>query len=374
MDHLNDTIPAIFPMARISDMPNMLGWNLPSDQQHLVHDHWKHFPDPPYYMHLLLALIYFVLMNVSLIGNGIVVWIFTTSKSLRNGSNMFVVNLAIFDLLMMCEMPMFLVNSFSGRLIGYETGCAIYAALGSLSGIGGSITNAVIAYDRYRTISNPLEGRLNRAQAAILVVCTWMWAMPFTLLPMFKIWGRYIPEGYLTTCSFDYLTDDSDTRVFVGCIFAWAYAIPMFIICFFYTQLFGHVRQHEAMLKNQARKMNVESLAANRNEKAQSVEIRIAKAAFTIFFLFVCAWTPYAIVAMIGAFGDRTLLTPFFTMIPAVCCKIVSCLDPWVYAISHPRYRQELERRLPWLGIKEAADNISTTESKQTTVVAATGE
>ncbi|XP_062546079.1 opsin-3-like [Armigeres subalbatus] len=374
MDLLNDTFPAIFPMARISDMPNMLGWNLPSDQQHLVHDHWKHFPDPPYYMHLLLALIYFVLMNVSLIGNGIVVWIFTTSKSLRNGSNMFVVNLAIFDLLMMCEMPMFLVNSFSGRLIGYETGCAIYAALGSLSGIGGSITNAVIAYDRYRTISNPLEGRLNRAQAAILVVCTWMWAMPFTLLPMFKIWGRYIPEGYLTTCSFDYLTDDSDTRVFVGCIFAWAYAIPMFIICFFYTQLFGHVRQHEAMLKNQARKMNVESLAANRNEKAQSVEIRIAKAAFTIFFLFVCAWTPYAIVAMIGAFGDRTLLTPFFTMIPAVCCKIVSCLDPWVYAISHPRYRQELERRLPWLGIKEAADNISTTESKQTTVVAATGE
>ncbi|XP_029717700.2 opsin-3 [Aedes albopictus] len=365
---INETDAAIFPMARTGDMPKMLGWNLPADQQHLVHEHWKDFPAPPYYMHLLLAMIYFVLMNVSLIGNGIVVWIFSTSKSLRNGSNMFVVNLAIFDLLMMCEMPMFLVNSFAGHLVGFETGCAVYAALGSLSGIGGSITNAVIAYDRYRTISNPLDGRLNRVQCGILIFITWLWAMPFTLLPVFKIWGRYIPEGFLTTCSFDYLTDDSDTRVFVGCIFTWAYVIPMILICYFYGRLFGHVSKHELMLKNQARKMNVESLAANRNEKAQSVEMRIARAAFTIFFLFVCAWTPYAIVTMIGAFGDRTLLTPFFTMIPAVCAKIVSCLDPWVYAISHPKYRQELERRLPWMGIKEPGDNISTTDSKQTVV------
>jgi r-opsin len=106
------------------------------------------------------------------------------------------------------------------------------------------------------------------------------------------------------------------------------------------------------MLKEQAQKMNVKSLS-NKDASSETVEIRIAKAAFTIFFLFVCAWTPYAIVALIGSFGNRKLLTPLVTMIPAVCCKIVSCLDPWVYAISHPRYRQVLEKRVPWLGIKE---------------------
>lgn len=83
------------------------------------------------------------------------------------------------------------------------------------------------------------------------------------------------------------------------------------------------------------------------------MEIRIAKAAFTIFFFFFAAWSPYATVALLGAFGDRKLLTPLATMIPAVCCKIVSCLDPWVYAISHPRYRAALQQRLPWLGVKE---------------------
>lgn len=72
------------------------------------------------------------------------------------------------------------------------------------------------------------------------------------------------------------------------------------------------------MLKDQAKKMNVQSLS-NKDEGAESVEMRIAKACFTIFFLYVCAWTPYAIASLIGAFGDRKLLTPLATMIPAVC-------------------------------------------------------
>ncbi|POC59867.1 hypothetical protein CRN32_04240 [Vibrio vulnificus] len=47
-------------------------------------------------------------------------------------------------------------------------------------------------------------------------------------------------------------------------------------------------------------------------------------------------------------------------MIPAIACKGVACIDPWVYAISHPKYRQELQRRMPWLQIREPDDNAST--------------
>lgn len=59
------------------------------------------------------------------------------------------------------------------------------------------------------------------------------------------------------------------------------------------------------MLKEQAKKMNVKSLVANQDSANKSVEIRIAKVAFTIFFLFICSWTPYAFVTMTGAFGNR---------------------------------------------------------------------
>lgn len=73
-------------------------------------------------------------------------------------------------------------------------------------------------------------------------------------------------------------------------------SLPMSLIVVFYWKLFKHVKAHEKMLKDQAKRMNVQSLASNKDQAAQSVEIRIAKACFTIFFLFICAWTPYALV------------------------------------------------------------------------------
>jgi r-opsin len=108
---------------------------------------------------------------------------------------LFIVNLAIFDLCMMLEMPMLLYNSYYQRIMGGDVACTIYAILGSFSGIGGSATNAAIAYDRYKVISSPIDGKLSRGQAILLIVFTWFWSMPFTILPTLKIWGRYVPEG-----------------------------------------------------------------------------------------------------------------------------------------------------------------------------------
>lgn len=58
-------------------------------------------------------------------------------------------------------------------------------------------------------------------------------------------------EGFLTTCSFDYLTDDEDTRTFVITIFFWAYVLPMLLIIYFYSQLLKSIRTHEKMLRDQ---------------------------------------------------------------------------------------------------------------------------
>lgn len=55
-----------------------LGWNLPKEDLNLLHPHWQTFEAPPFYYHLLLALVYFFLMVASTLGNGIVIWIFST--------------------------------------------------------------------------------------------------------------------------------------------------------------------------------------------------------------------------------------------------------------------------------------------------------
>jgi r-opsin len=261
---------------------------------------------------------------------------------------MFIINLAICDFVMMLKAPIFLYNTFYRGFASGILGCKIFALMGSLSGIGAGMTNAAIAYDRFSTIARPLDGRLSMTKAMVMIFLIWGYTIPWAIAPYMELWGRFVPEGFLTTCTFDYLTRSFDQQMFIGTIFSFSYVIPMSMIIYFYSQIVSHVVNHEKALKEQARKMNVESLRSNADQQKTSVEIRIAKTAITVCFLFVASWTPYAVVALIGGFGDQSLLTPEVTMIPAVCCKFVACVDPWIYAISHPKYRLELQNKMPW--------------------------
>nr|ANN11835.1 ultraviolet wavelength sensitive opsin 2 [Chrysochroa saundersii tonkinensis]APY20580.1 ultraviolet sensitive opsin 2 [Chrysochroa saundersii tonkinensis] len=358
-----------FPEARVMDTGRqLLAWNVPAADLEHIPEHWLKYPAPEASLHLLLGLLYIGLFLMSTLGNGLVLWIFSSAKTLRTPSNMFIVNLAFSDFVMMLKTPIFIYNSFNRGFAGGFVSCQIFGVMGTLSGIGASMSNACIAYDRYHTITNPLEGKLTRTKALVMILFVWTYTTPWAILPLFEIWGRFVPEGFLTQCTFDYLTNSFDNHLFVGVLFTFSYVIPMSLIIYYYSQIVSHVIDHEKTLREQAKKMNVDSLRSNQQQQNQSAEVRIAKVAITICFLFVASWTPYAVLAMIGAFGDQSLITPGFAMIPACACKLVACLDPYVYALSHPRYRLELQKRLPWLAIneKDPSDTQSTATESST--------
>ncbi|CAH2039594.1 unnamed protein product, partial [Iphiclides podalirius] len=350
---------AYFAPYRSDEPVEMLGAGLTGADLAAIPEHWLGYPAPPASAHTVLALVYVFFTAAALIGNGLVIFIFSTTKSLRTPSNLLVLQLAVLDFFMMCKAPIFIYNSANKGFAAGVIGCQTFAFIGSCSGIGAGMTNACIAYDRHSTITRPLDGRLSRGKVLLMMVCVWIYTAPWAILPLLQIWGRFVPEGFLTSCTFDYLTDTFDNKLFVACIFTTSYVFPMSAIMYFYSGIVKQVFAHEAALREQAKKMNVDSLRSNQGASAESAEIRIAKAALTVCFLYVASWTPYGVMSLIGAFGDKSLLTPAVTMIPALTCKGVACIDPWVYAISHPKYRQELQRRMPWLQINEPDDNAS---------------
>nr|APY20682.1 ultraviolet sensitive opsin 1 [Xenos vesparum] len=360
------------PLARTSsdEEQKLIGWNLTPEELEHIPEHWLSFPEPAASIHYILGLIYIGFFFASIFGNGLVLWIFSTSKSLQTPSNIFVVNLAFCDFVMMFKTPIFIYNSFyRGYALGFA-GCQVFSVMGALSGIGAGTTNACIAYDRYMTIAHPFDGKVSKTKALFMVLCVWLYAIPWTLMPFFEVWGRFVPEAYLTSCTFDYMSESFDNHLFVACIFTCSYVFPLFFMIYYYSQIVSHVVNHEKALKEQAKKMNVESLRSNQGSANSSVEIRIAKSAITMCGLFLASWTPYGIIALIGAFGNKSILTPTMTMVPALTCKLVACIDPYVFAISHPRYRAELEKRVSWLGIKETlpVDDTKSVASEVTNV------
>lgn len=55
------------------------------------------------------------------------------------------------------------------------------------------------------------------------------------------------------------------------------------------------------------------------------------------------AWTPYCLVSLIGILGYKDSISPLTSMIPGIMAKTAACVDPYLYAVTHPRFRAELE-------------------------------
>lgn len=86
---------------------------VPPDMVHMVDAHWYQFPPMNPLWHALLGFTIGVLGFISIVGNGMVMYIFSGTKSLKTPSNMLVVNLAFSDFCMMLAMsPAMVINCY----------------------------------------------------------------------------------------------------------------------------------------------------------------------------------------------------------------------------------------------------------------------
>jgi r-opsin len=118
------------------------------------------------------------------------------------------------------------------------------------------------------------------------------------------------------------------------------FMIPVMIIMGCYYFIVRAVFHHEDELRQQAKKMNVTSLRSNSDQQAVSAEIRIAKVAIINVTLWIMAWSPFAIVCLIGTWGDASRITPLVCELPVILAKTSCAYNPVIYALSHPKYRE----------------------------------
>lgn len=87
---------------------------VPSEMLHMVDTYWNQFPPLNPLWHGILGFVIGILGCISVLGNGMVIYIFSTTKSLRTPSNLLVVNLAFSDFFMMfCMSPAMVINCYN---------------------------------------------------------------------------------------------------------------------------------------------------------------------------------------------------------------------------------------------------------------------
>lgn len=223
----------------------------------------------------------------------------------------------------------------------------IYGFIGGLTGTTSIATLSAIALDRYWAVVRPLEPlrALTAIRARLLAIGAWMYACIFAIIPALNIgYGQYVPEGCLTSCSFDYLTEDFSPRLFIFIFFCAAWLAPFCTISFCYISIFRVVVCNRNMpTNNQEQRLSSRHVKERTKRKA---EIKLAFLVMAVIALFFVSWTPYAVVALLGITGKKELLTPITSMVPALFCKTAACINPFIYIITHPKFRKEFKKMI----------------------------
>nr|AEG78684.1 green-sensitive opsin [Gryllus bimaculatus]BAR40297.1 green sensitive opsin [Gryllus bimaculatus] len=336
------------------------------EMMHMVDAYWYQFPPMNPLWHGLLGFVIGVLGVISVLGNGMVVYIFCSTKGLRTPSNLLVVNLAFSDFLMMLAMsPAMVINCYYETWVLGPLMCELYGMAGSLFGCGSIWTMTMIALDRYNVIVKGLSAKpMTNKTAALRILFVWVTSIAWTIMPFFG-WNRYVPEGNMTACGTDYLTKTWQSRSYILVYSFFVYFAPLFTIIYSYFFIVQAVAAHEKAMREQAKKMNVASLRSADNANT-SAECKLAKVALMTISLWFFAWTPYLVINYTGIF-DGAKISPLATIWSSLFAKANAVYNPIVYGISHPKYRAALQKKFPSLACANAEDDTSSVASGATT-------
>ncbi|XP_054467956.1 opsin 4xa [Anoplopoma fimbria] len=298
--------------------------------------------------HYIVAFFVLVIGTVGVTGNALVMYAFFCNKKLRTAPNFFIMNLAVSDFLMaITQSPIFFVNSlYKGWIFG-ETGCKIYAFCGALFGITSMINLLAISLDRYIVITKPLQAIswTSKKRTCFIIALVWLYSLAWSLAPLLG-WSSYIPEGLMTSCTWDYVTSTPANKSYTLMLCCFVFFIPLGIISYCYLCMFLAIRHASRDIEKLGYQVRKSTLIQQQSIKT---EWKLAKIAFVVIIVFVLSWSPYACVTLIAWAGYGSYLSPYSKAVPAVIAKASAIYNPFIYAIIHSKYRDTMAEKVPCL-------------------------
>ena len=305
--------------------------------------------DVPTIFAYILATINIVQGLASSIGNFIVFWIITKSKSLHTRSNFCLMSLATTDLLVgLILEPLHIMQLFSAE---YRSNCRINSVRRFLAALfmGASIGSiAVVSYDRYVHLSKTLNYRQYMPKKKIACLLTIAWMVPLAI-----IFTRYISESVYEVTLIVYIST----------------IIAIMFTCYFF--IIRIVKTGENSLRTAMKTPKRPSDGDNSKPKTSSREMKShIKAARAIIFIIGTLFLTFAPVLVFFAMAalSSLLKLSIFTSatsrdIGYACSMTIamanSAMNPVIYCLRIPEIRTCFKRYVRFLcpGFARGAQN-----------------
>ncbi|XP_062974395.1 C-X-C chemokine receptor type 1-like [Elgaria multicarinata webbii] len=283
------------------------------------------------------AFLYGLVCLLSLLGNSLVVLVITYNKANRSITDVYLLNLAIADLLFALSLPMWAVYQVHEWIFGTAM-CKLISALKEVNFYSGILLLAFISIDRYLAIVYATRA-VTEKRHWVKFVCVGIWLFSFLFsLPVICFRKAFLSSSKMVCYENIEGGQTSDWRVILRILpQTFGFIVPLIIMLFCYG-------------------VTVHRLSQTKNSQKK----KAMKVILVVVLVFLICWLPYHISLLAdtlmrsGVIEDTCVRSDVINKVmfgTEILGFAHSCINPIIYAFIGQKFRNSFLKILVTQGI-----------------------
>ncbi|XP_077988645.1 G-protein coupled receptor 54-like [Glandiceps talaboti] len=298
------------------------------------------------FLMIIVPVIFGIITLISVVGNGLVIFIVIKYPNMHNVTNFYILNVALSDLVfvVVCAPITSTLYIFPDNWIFGDFMCRLVAYIQYVSVQATCATLTAMTVDRYYVISQPMRSRHERTPKLAIIVCVFIWIGSFALhIPLAMYFGEVYFEcqGETKVICFEMFPSLLASKIYQAYSLVVLYLLPLAVIGVCY----GFI------LKQVWRIKGLGILDGGVYEVKQSLQRRrkVTRMVLIVVMLFAISWGPLQAMNSWARFDPNMEskydihLIRFRTF--CLCLAYSnSCINPFIYALTGNTFQKYFKR------------------------------
>ncbi|XP_074855612.1 neuropeptide FF receptor 1 [Carettochelys insculpta] len=306
-----------------------------------------------YYQHsspiaAMFILAYIFIFLMCMIGNILVGVIVLKNRQMRTVTNMFILNLAISDLLVgiFCMPTTLLDNLITGWPFD-NVMCKMSGLVQGMSVSSSVFTLVAIAVERFRCIVYPFRQKLTLKKALITIVTIWFLALIImcpsaVTLTVTRDEYHFMVDAYNNSYPFyscwEAWPDKEMRKIYTTVLFSHIYVAPLTLIVIMYAQIAFKLFKSSAPVGGPHSEQN-------EGRRVSKRKVKVINMLFIVALFFTLSWLPLWTLMLLTDYGNLTefqlnLITVYIFPFAHWLAFFNSSINPLIYGYFNKNFRK----------------------------------
>ncbi|XP_006037939.1 C-C chemokine receptor type 4 [Alligator mississippiensis] len=274
---------------------------------------------------VFLPILYTLVFLSGLVGNSLVIVVLFKYKRLKSMSDVYLLNLAISDLLFVFSLPFWSYYAVDQWIFG-GSWCKIISWIYLVGFYSGIFFIMLMSIDRYLAIVHAIFALRARTVTYGILTSAIVWVVAILASIPELIFNDSVNEHNYTTCKPKYLANSVTWKLFSSLeINLLGLLVPLIVMGFCYSMIIGTLQRCRNEKKNKAVKM-----------------------IFTVMVVFFIFWTPFNIVLLLQSLVDIGVITgcqistnlDYAMQVTETLSFFHCCVNPVIYFFMGEKFKK----------------------------------